>query len=42
MAQSPEAGIIAINEGPVTFPQTPFGGFKWSGNSSEQGINAIS
>ena len=37
-----EAGIVGINEEPITYPQTPFGGFKHSGNSSEQGINAIS
>jgi len=37
-----EAGIVSINEEPVTFPQTPFGGFKRSGNSSEQGMDAIS
>lgn len=37
-----ESGIISINEGPVTFSQTPFGGFKRSGNSSEQGMEAIS
>ncbi len=37
-----EAGIVAVNEEPVTFPQTPFGGFKRSGNSSEQGMDAIS
>ena len=37
-----EAGIISINEEPVTFPQTPFGGFKRSGNSSEQGMEAVS
>ncbi len=42
MAQEVEAGIVTINEEPVTFPQTPFGGFKWSGNSSEQGMDAIS
>jgi aldehyde dehydrogenase (NAD+) len=36
-----EAGIVAINEEPITFPQTPFGGFKKSGNSSEQGMDAI-
>jgi len=36
-----EAGIVAINEEPTTFPQTPFGGFKKSGNSSEQGMDAI-
>lgn len=37
-----EAGIVTVNEEPVTFPQTPFGGFKKSGNSSEQGMDAIS
>jgi len=42
MAQLLEAGIVTVNEEPVTFPQTPFGGFKWSGNSSEQGIDAMS
>ena len=36
-----EAGIIGINEEPITFPQTPFGGFKKSGNSSEQGMGAV-
>jgi aldehyde dehydrogenase (NAD+) len=36
-----EAGIVTVNEEPVTFPQTPFGGFKKSGNSSEQGMDAI-
>jgi acyl-CoA reductase-like NAD-dependent aldehyde dehydrogenase len=41
MAQRLEAGIITIDEEPVTFPQTPFGGFKESGNGSEQGIDAL-
>lgn len=41
LARDLEAGIVAINEEPVTFPQTPFGGFKKSGNSSEQGMDAI-
>jgi aldehyde dehydrogenase (NAD+) len=36
-----EAGIVTVNEEPVTFPQTPFGGFKRSGNSSEQGMDAV-
>lgn len=36
-----DAGIVAINEEPTTFPQTPFGGFKKSGNSSGQGMDAI-
>jgi aldehyde dehydrogenase (NAD+) len=40
-AKEIEAGIVTINEEPVTFPQTPFGGFKKSGNSSEQGMDAI-
>ena len=42
IAAGVEAGIVCINEEPVTFPQTPFGGFKMSGNSSEQGMDAIS
>jgi aldehyde dehydrogenase (NAD+) len=37
-----EAGIVGVNEEPVTFPQTPFGGFKRSGNSTEQGMEAVS
>ena len=41
VARELEAGIVAINEEPITFPQTPFGGFKKSGNSSEQGMDAI-
>ena len=41
VARSLEAGIVAVNEEPITFPQTPFGGFKKSGNSSEQGMEAV-
>jgi len=37
-----ESGIVAVNEEPTTFPQTPFGGFKRSGNASEQGVEALS
>jgi len=37
-----DSGIVAINEEPTTFPQTPFGGFKRSGNASEQGLEAVS
>ncbi|MDG7011124.1 MAG: aldehyde dehydrogenase [Nitrososphaerota archaeon] len=37
-----ESGIVTVNEEPITFPQTPFGGFKNSGNSSEQGMDAVS
>jgi acyl-CoA reductase-like NAD-dependent aldehyde dehydrogenase len=42
VASKLDAGIVAINEEPTTFPQTPFGGFKKSGNSSEQGMDAVS
>jgi aldehyde dehydrogenase (NAD+) len=41
VARQLESGIVAVNEEPVTFPQTPFGGFKNSGNSSEQGMDAV-
>lgn len=36
-----EAGQVAVNEYPVTFPQTPFGGFKQSGIGSEQGLTGL-
>ena len=36
-----EAGQVAVNEYPVTFPQTPFGGFKQSGIGHEQGAGAL-
>ena len=36
-----ESGIVGVNEEPLTFPQTPFGGFKMSGNGSEQGVDAV-
>jgi acyl-CoA reductase-like NAD-dependent aldehyde dehydrogenase len=36
-----EAGMVSINEFPVTFPQTPFVGWKHSGIGQEQGIDAI-
>jgi acyl-CoA reductase-like NAD-dependent aldehyde dehydrogenase len=42
VAHELESGIVAVNEEPITFPQTPFGGFKNSGNSSEQGMDAVS
>ena len=42
VASDLESGIVAINEEPITFPQTPFGGFKNSGNASEQGTDAVS
>jgi acyl-CoA reductase-like NAD-dependent aldehyde dehydrogenase len=36
-----EAGMVSINEYPVTFPQTPFTGWKMSGVGQEQGLEAI-
>ena len=41
VASKLETGIVGINEEPLTFPQTPFGGFKMTGNSSEQGMDAL-
>ena len=35
-----EAGMVEINEFPVTFPQTPFVGWKHSGLGHEQGLDA--
>jgi aldehyde dehydrogenase (NAD+) len=39
-ARALQAGMVSINEYPVTFPQTPFGGYKQSGLGSEQGRRA--
>jgi len=36
-----EAGMVNINEYPITFPQTPFSGFKQSALGAEQGIDAV-
>jgi len=36
-----DAGMVVVNEPPMTFPQTPFGGFKESGIGSEQGIGVV-
>ena len=36
-----EAGMVNINEYPITFPQTPFSGFKESAIGHEQGIDAV-
>lgn len=41
MAAQIESGIVSINEYPVTFPQTPFGGYKESGIGREQGLEAV-
>jgi len=34
-------GMVSVNEYPITFPQTPFGGFKDSGIGREQGSQVI-
>ncbi|MFC7205347.1 aldehyde dehydrogenase family protein [Haloferax namakaokahaiae] len=34
-------GMVSVNEYPVTFPQTPFGGTKQSGHGREQGLEAV-
>ncbi len=41
LASRLEAGVISINEYLVTFPQTPFGGFKDSGIGFENGIQSL-
>jgi aldehyde dehydrogenase (NAD+) len=41
VARQLQAGMVAINEPPTTFPQSPFGGYKESGLGFEQGIHAI-
>ncbi|RQH02313.1 aldehyde dehydrogenase family protein [Natrarchaeobius oligotrophus] len=40
-AERLEYGMVSVNEYPVTFPQTPFGGYKQSGFGREQGTEAI-
>jgi aldehyde dehydrogenase (NAD+) len=41
IAKRLQAGMISINEYPVTFPQTPFLGWKQSGLGAEQGADAV-
>jgi aldehyde dehydrogenase (NAD+) len=41
MARGLQAGMVSVNEYPVTFPQTPFGGYKQSGLGFEQGARAL-
>lgn len=41
VADSLDYGMVSVNEYPVTQPQTPFGGFKQSGQGREQGTEAI-
>jgi aldehyde dehydrogenase (NAD+) len=41
VARRLEAGMVVVNEAPVSFPQTPFGGFKGSGLGYEQGTRSL-
>jgi aldehyde dehydrogenase (NAD+) len=40
-ARDLESGMVSVNEFPVTFPQTPFTGWKKSGIGAEQGAEAM-
>ncbi len=42
VARDLQSGMVSINEYPVTFPQTPFTGWKKSGIGAEQGRDAMS
>ncbi len=41
LARRLRAGMVSINEYPITFPQTPFLGWRQSGLGQEQGLEAI-
>jgi acyl-CoA reductase-like NAD-dependent aldehyde dehydrogenase len=41
VARRLKAGMVSINEYPVTYPQTPFLGWKQSGLGQEQGVDAV-
>jgi aldehyde dehydrogenase (NAD+) len=41
LARDLQCGMVSINEYPVTFPQTPFSGWKKSGIGAEQGKDAM-
>ncbi len=41
VASRVQCGVVAINEFLVTFPQTPFGGYKESGLGHENGIRSL-
>jgi aldehyde dehydrogenase (NAD+) len=42
LARDLQCGMVSVNEYPVTFPQTPFSGWKQSGIGAEQGREALS
>lgn len=41
IARRLQVGMVSINEFPITFPQTPFLGWKQSGLGQEQGLDTI-
>jgi aldehyde dehydrogenase (NAD+) len=41
IAKRLNAGMVSINEYPITFPQTPFLGWKQSGLGQEQGVETV-
>ena len=41
VARRIEAGMVVVNEAPMTFPQSPFAGVKGSGLGFEQGARAL-
>jgi aldehyde dehydrogenase (NAD+) len=41
VARRLEAGMVVVNESPMTYPQTPFGGYKGSGLGFEQSVRAV-
>ncbi len=41
LARRLDAGMVVLNDPPLTFPQSPFGGFKESGVGAEQGIGTV-
>ena len=41
LARDLQCGMVSVNEYPVTFPQTPFSGWKRSGIGAEQGRAAL-
>jgi aldehyde dehydrogenase (NAD+) len=42
VARRIECGMVTINDPPMTFPQSPFAGYKESGMGFEQGVDAVS
>jgi aldehyde dehydrogenase (NAD+) len=41
VARRMECGMVTVNDPPMTFPQSPFAGYKESGMGFEQGVDAV-